>query len=109
MLVYVAGFDRGVRPIGDWSILIIFSICLIPFTFLCLPGLCFPRYRFFAKDLDNISFTNVLFPEPDTPVTTVIKPIGNFADTFLRLFSAASTTSKIGRASCRERAKITVG
>ena len=28
--VYVAGFERGVRPIGDWSIWITLSICSIP-------------------------------------------------------------------------------
>jgi len=39
--VYVAGFDRGVRPIGDWSITITLSRCCMPAIFLCLPGLSF--------------------------------------------------------------------
>ena len=32
--VYVAGFDRGVRPIGDWSISITLSISSIPSIFV---------------------------------------------------------------------------
>ena len=36
--VYVAGFDRGVRPIGDWSMSITLSTCSHPVMRLCLPG-----------------------------------------------------------------------
>jgi hypothetical protein len=39
--VYVAGFDLGVLPIGDWSIFIILSIFSIPVISLCLPGFSF--------------------------------------------------------------------
>ena len=37
--------------------------------------------------LYNISFINVLFPEPDTPVIQVNLPRGNFTFIFFRLFS----------------------
>ena len=36
--VYVAGFERGVRPIGDWSISITLSNASIPSTASCSPG-----------------------------------------------------------------------
>ena len=37
--VYVAGLERGVLPIGDWSMLMILSIFSMPLISLCLPGL----------------------------------------------------------------------
>ena len=37
--VYVAGLDLGVRPIGDWSILITLSSCSIPSIPSCFPGI----------------------------------------------------------------------
>ena len=37
-LVYVAGFERGVRPMGDWSISAILSISFAPTTRVCRPG-----------------------------------------------------------------------
>ena len=37
-LVYVAGFDLGVLPIGDWSIIIDLSIFSIPSIDVCFPG-----------------------------------------------------------------------
>ena len=37
--VYVAGFERGVLPIGDWSISITLSKCSIPSIFFDLPGM----------------------------------------------------------------------
>ena len=60
--VYVAGFERGVLPIGDWSILIILSIFCNPFTALHLPGFSFAPFNSFAIVLYRISFTNVDFP-----------------------------------------------
>ena len=36
--VYVAGFDRGVRPIGDWSMSTILSMRSRPSTTSCRPG-----------------------------------------------------------------------
>ena len=59
---------------------------------LCFPGITRARFSFFAILLYRISFTNELLPEPDTPVTQVITPSGNFTSIFFRLFSAAPTT-----------------
>ena len=39
-----------------------------------------------------MSFTRVDFPDPETPVTTVINPIGNFGFIFFKLFSRAPKT-----------------
>src|SRR5699024_10244624 len=86
--VYVAGFDLGVRPIGAWLISITLSICSRPNIFSCTPGRCFPLYKCLANDLYKISFTSVLFPEPETPVTAVIKPIGNLDRKSTRLNSS---------------------
>jgi hypothetical protein len=36
--VYVAGFERGVRPIGLWSISMTLSICSMPSTRSCRPA-----------------------------------------------------------------------
>lgn len=60
--VYVAGFERGVLPIGDWSILIILSIFCNPFTALHLPGFSLAPFNSFAIVLYSTSFTNVDFP-----------------------------------------------
>lgn len=69
--VYVAGLERGVLPIGDWSIFIILSIFSSPFTSLHFPAFIFEPFNSFAIDLYNTSFTKVLFPEPETPVTHI--------------------------------------
>lgn len=87
--VYVAGLDRGVLPIGDWSILIILSIFSIPFISLHLPGFSLAPFRSLAIVLYSISFINVLFPEPDTPVTHTNWPSGIFTLISFRLFSDA--------------------
>ena len=91
--VYVAGFDLGVLPIGDWSMFIILPIFSIPTISLHFPGLSLDLYKSLASVLYNISFTNVLFPEPDTPVTHVNTPSGNFTSIFFKLFSQAPFTS----------------
>ena len=36
--VYVAGLDRGVRPIGDWSTWMTLSTCSMPLIRVCRPG-----------------------------------------------------------------------
>lgn len=60
--VYVAGFERGVLPIGDWSIFIILSMFCSPFTPLHFPGFSFAPFSSFAIVLYKTSFTNVDFP-----------------------------------------------
>ena len=56
----MAGFERGVLPIGDWSILIILSILSIPFISLHLPGFSLEPFSSLAIVLYNISLTNVV-------------------------------------------------
>lgn len=87
--VYVAGFERGVLPIGDWSILIILSIFSSPFTALHFPGFSFEPFNSFAIVLYKTSFINVDLPEPETPVTHVNRPSGNLTLIFFKLFSVA--------------------
>ena len=91
--VYVAGFDLGVLPIGDWSIFIILSILSIPTTSLHLPGFSLEPFNCFVIVLYSISFTNVLFPEPETPVTQLNTPSGNLTLIFFKLCSVAPLTS----------------
>ena len=73
--------------------LIILSIFSIPFISLCFPGLSLSLFILLAIPLHNISFINVLFPDPDTPVIQVNLPKGNFTFIFFRLFSLALTIS----------------
>jgi len=49
--VYVAGFDRGVRPIGDWSMSITLSKTSIPSTDSWSPGLTRILCKRLASDL----------------------------------------------------------
>ena len=91
--VYVAGLLRGVRPIGDWSITIALSISSIPLIVLCWPGRSFEWYSFRKSARRRIVSTSVLFPLPDTPVTQMKRPRGNFTVRSARLFSAAPRTS----------------
>ena len=91
--VYVAGLDLGVLPIGDWSIFIILSILSIPTTSLHLPGFSLEPFNCFVIVLYSISFTNVLFPDPETPVTQLNTPSGNLTLIFFKLCSVAPLTS----------------
>ena len=74
---------------GLWSMSISFSIASYPVSFLYFPGLFELRLIFCAKAFFKISFTNVDFPEPDTPVTAINFPRGKSTLTFFKLFSAA--------------------
>ena len=85
--------ERGVLPIGDWSIFIILSIFSIPIISLCAPGFSFEPFICFANALYKISFTNVLFPDPETPVTHINCPSGNLTFMFFKLFWVAPFTS----------------
>ena len=62
------------------------SIFSIPTILSCLPGNSDELYSSFDKALYNISLINVLFPEPDTPVTQVKTPSGIFTLIFFKLF-----------------------
>ena len=64
---------------------IILSIFSSPLTSLHLPGFSFEPFRSLAMVLYNISFTNVLFPDPDTPVTHINCPSGNLTFMFFKV------------------------
>src|SRR3989344_3885665 len=70
--VYVAGFERGVRPMGDWSINIARPRYSVPVNSFALYVLAV-RYRLSKRACRlrcRISYRNVDFPEPETPETT---------------------------------------
>ena len=67
--VYVAGLERGVRPIGVWSMSITLSKQSIPSIASCAPGFVRVRLSRFASALNTTSFTSVDLPDPETPVT----------------------------------------
>ena len=81
----MAGFERGVRPIGDWSMLMILSTWSSPLMRRCAPGRCFARWSRFATALNSTSLTSVDLPDPDTPVTEQNTPSGTFTSMSLRL------------------------
>ena len=77
------GCRVGSRRPSDraWSISMTFSKCSIPLITLCAPRF-FARFNLFASVLYKISFTNVLFPEPDTPVTAIKFLMGIYINIF---------------------------
>ena len=97
---YVAGFDRGVRPIGDWSMLMTLSRCSAPSTVLCRPGTTFDLYTRCMSAWYRMSLTSVLFPLPLTPVTATKHPSGNPTSRFCRLCSWASRTTSHASPGC---------
>src|SRR3989344_1756188 len=85
--VYVAGLLRGVRPIGLWSMRMARFKCSAPSKRDAL-NVLFERYRLSKRARKfscNISYKNVDFPEPDTPVTATIRPSGTSTFRFLML------------------------
>src|SRR5574339_116719 len=88
-LVYVPGFERGVRPIGDWSMLMILSRCSIPSMRSYSPGLVWAPISFPASALYRMSLISVDLPEPETPVMQTSFPNGMVTSIFFRLFAAA--------------------
>ena len=87
--VYVAGLERGVRPIGDWSMSMTLSSCSRPSIPSWSPAIHLALFKNLARCLYSISLVNELFPEPDTPVTQVMIPRGICTSIFFRLFSLA--------------------
>ncbi len=84
--------DRGVRPMGLWSMLMTLSRYSSPSRAVCFPGRHFIRFRSAPSRLNKISFTSEDFPDPDTPVTQVSVPRGMSTSMPRRLFSAAPRT-----------------
>jgi len=79
----------GVRPMGDWSILMTLSSFSSPSISSCLPALVLALFSSFARRLYRISLMRELLPLPLTPVTQVNTPSGISTSMFFRLFSAA--------------------
>ena len=94
--MYVAGFDLGVRPIGDWSMSIILSTSSVPLKplngFGIFLDLLLFKVRF--KALYKVCKTRVDLPLPETPVTQVKLPSGIFKLTLSKLFPVAPVISK---------------
>jgi len=89
--MYVAGFERGVRPIGDWSIAISLSRCSSPSIRSCAPGFPFAAVQVAAESSTRMSVTSELLPEPDTPVMHTSPPSRISTSTFFRLLWRAPT------------------
>ena len=78
----LAGLLRGVRPIGVWSMTIIFEKFSAPRISSCAPGRSLEPYHWRNSARRMMSSTSVLLPEPLTPVTHVSVPIGKRAVRF---------------------------
>src|SRR5262249_43057117 len=85
---YVAGVERGVRPMGDWSTSYTAWISSNPVTHGPFPP--FLRRKADCTAGSRHSRTSVLFPEPLTPVTSTKRLSGNETVKFFKLFAEAS-------------------
>src|SRR2546425_8810348 len=82
------GFDRGVRPIGDWSTRTTSASASHPSSARTSPtgsprccfAVCAP-WRRASSWRYSTSCTSVDFPDPETPVTAVSVPSGMRAST----------------------------
>ena len=98
--MYVAGLERGVRPIGDWSMSITLSRCSMPVMRSCgadrdaalpfspvrpPPPRSSGRRRAGSSPSLRMSLTSELLPEPLTPVTQTNSPSGMSTSMFFRL------------------------
>ena len=89
------------RPIGDWSMLMILSIWLSPSMPSWAPGRSFAWCSRLATAWCRVSLTRVDLPEPETPVTQQKTPSGIATSIPLRLCSRAPRTSSAPRGSRR--------
>src|SRR5690606_22596769 len=87
--VEVAGLDRGVRPIGDWSMSTTLSNRPRPSTERNGGGGCEAPLVPLAATADRVSLIGDDFREQDPPVTTVNSPLGMTRSTSLRLLPLA--------------------
>ena len=81
----MAGFDRGVRPIGDWSMSITLSNASMPSMRPCAPDFRRALWSRFLSARRITSLTSVDLPEPDTPVTATNRPTGISTSMFLQV------------------------
>src|SRR5574339_309603 len=85
--VYVPGFERGVRPIGDWSMLMILSRCSTPSMRSWGPPEVRAPMSCAASSLYRMSLISVDLPDPLTPVMHTSLPRGMLTSICLRLFA----------------------
>ena len=93
----MAGFERGVRPMGDWSMSMTLSIWSMPSISRYGPTTRAEWCTALVSAGAMVSVTSELFPEPETPVTTVRVPNSILAVTFLRLLADAPRTVRAPR------------
>src|SRR5208282_2738364 len=86
---YVAGLDRGVRPIGPWSMLMTLSMASTPSIESKEPSASRVGPTLFERIGYRRSESRVDFPEPETPVMAMNVPSGKPTVIFLRLCSCA--------------------
>ena len=82
------GCERGVRPMGDWSMAMTLSSCSMPSMPSCAPARSRERLSVWDSDLYRISLTSDDLPLPDTPVTQVMTPSGNLTVDVLQVVRA---------------------
>src|ERR1017187_6660851 len=104
-LIYVIGFERGVRPIGVWSTSTTSFSRSTPVNDLYTldgsePSLC-PSARATARY--STWCTNVDFPDPETPVIATRSPIGISTSSPCRLLARAPRKTSISRPGVRRR------
>ena len=86
------------RPIGDWSMLMILSIWLSPSTPSWAPGRSFAWCRRLATAWCRVSLTRVDLPEPETPVTQQKTPSGiGDVDVLEVVFAGAADEQRAAR------------
>ena len=73
----MAGFERGVRPIGDWSMSMTLSRCSSPSIASQGAGVWRAPFSRIEAVLNSVSMVSVDLPPPETPVTQVKVPSGN--------------------------------
>ncbi len=83
--MYVAGFERGVRPMGAWSMEITLSIASRPVIESHAPMGAVAEYSLARAAGSSVSMTRLDFPLPETPVTVVKRPSGMSTVTFRKL------------------------
>ena len=84
----MAGFDRGVRPMGDWSMATTLSTCFTPSMRLVLARRGAGPVDLGQQDCSRMSLTRVDLPDPDTPVTATRHPSGKATSMSLQVVLA---------------------
>src|SRR5208282_5422793 len=92
--MYVAGLERGVRPIGDWSMSMTLSSWSIPSIRSWAPGEPSAPLRSRARASRRMSPTSELLPEPLTPVTPMNSPRGKAVDVFEVVVAGATDSQE---------------